>query len=186
MSVRLDSLVLYCKDLELHDSRPAAATKSQLFCIRRWFEVDQADVIQSKEILLSRMGAAIRAEDNAKAQIPLAAAECHRLSADLSMDGWPAELEAKGFSKAQPTLWHAEGLLNYLSPGAVEKLLKDLSMVHFPVPVETVMHGSLSTTCSAAPQSAFAEQNQQINSYSTRQGQQQCAKFNSVRQQRRP
>ncbi|KAK9805047.1 hypothetical protein WJX73_006965 [Symbiochloris irregularis] len=98
----------------------------------RCYEVDQSDVVRAKEILLGRMGAALQTEDNASAQFPLAAAECHRLSADLTLDGWPAALEAKGFQKSQPTLWHAEGLLNYLSAAAVEKLLRDLSQTSAP------------------------------------------------------
>lgn len=98
-------------------------------CAHRWFEVDQPDVVRAKKALLGKMGAAIEAADNAAARFPLTAASVHWLSADLQLAGWPQALAVSGLDATRPVLWHAEGLLNYLTPNAVQNLLAEASKV---------------------------------------------------------
>ena len=47
--------------------------------------------------------------------------------ANLEGGTWQQELEAHGFKPDIPTVWVAEGLLMYLTPEAVDKLLAGTS-----------------------------------------------------------
>lgn len=95
----------------------------------RWFEVDQKEVVVAKKVLLTEYHAALQARDKTSATFPLKAAEWSIVSADLQVSGWTTALIDQGFDPSQPCLWHAEGLLNYLTPDAVKTLLIEASQV---------------------------------------------------------
>ena len=63
------------------------------------------------------------------AKYPLKAASYITCSVDLENQNWADGLIAKGFDPEVPTCWLLEGLVMYLSPVAVEKLLKGMHAV---------------------------------------------------------
>lgn len=84
----------------------------------RWFEVDRPEIFDRKETVLAGMGAAPR---------------CARavVRADLEHD-WVAPLTEAGFDAGRPTLFVIEGLLVYLEPAAVEKLMGTVAELAAP------------------------------------------------------
>jgi methyltransferase (TIGR00027 family) len=81
----------------------------------RWFEVDRAEIFERKEPVLAGLGARAR---------------CRRATvvADLEHD-WVAPLTAAGFDPARPAVFVVEGLLVYLEPEAVERLMTAVARV---------------------------------------------------------
>ncbi len=63
------------------------------------------------------------------AKYPLKAASYITCSVDLENQNWVDGLIARGFDPEVPTCWILEGLVMYLSPVAVEKLLKGMHAV---------------------------------------------------------
>ena len=63
------------------------------------------------------------------ARHPLKAAAYISCSVDLENQNWADGLVARGFDPEVPTCWILEGLVMYLSPEAVEKLLKGMHAV---------------------------------------------------------
>jgi methyltransferase (TIGR00027 family) len=82
------------------------------------FELDQPDVLEFKQAVLSGRGARPRARRRA---VPV----------DLRGD-WPARLAEAGFDPAQPTAWLVEGLLIYLSSDQAARLLTDVGTLSAP------------------------------------------------------
>ncbi|KAK9826652.1 hypothetical protein WJX74_007947 [Apatococcus lobatus] len=114
-----------------------------------WFEVDMADVLLAKQKALSLLGAEISAPAGLDACGQLAPAHASALGqqfsryplrpdkwisfeANLEGDTWQKELKAHGFRPEIPTVWVAEGLLMYLTPEAVDKLLAGTSDLSCP------------------------------------------------------
>src|SRR4029450_11462013 len=83
-----------------------------------WFEVDRAEIFAHKGPILAKLGAR---------------ASCDRVTvvADLEHD-WVAPLAAAGFDAARPALFVVEGLLVYLEPAAVERLMQGVTGVASP------------------------------------------------------
>ncbi|HEX4354127.1 MAG TPA: SAM-dependent methyltransferase [Polyangiales bacterium] len=72
----------------------------------RLFEIDQPDVLASKERALAS-----------------AAVRCGRRSVAIDLgDDWPRALEAAAFDRSEPTTWLIGGLLQYLDAPAVAQL----------------------------------------------------------------
>lgn len=95
----------------------------------RWWEVDQPDVMAAKQAILRRAGASLSQADNAHASFQLRAASCSFTGADLVAPGWTQRLVSAGLDPGEPTLWHAEGLLNYLSAEGIQTMLQDAAQV---------------------------------------------------------
>jgi len=72
----------------------------------RWFELDAAEVLDYKDLVLAEQAAVAGCE-----RVPV---RC-----DLRAD-WPGALLAAGFEPGQPTVWVAEGVLAYLPQEQVE------------------------------------------------------------------
>ena len=79
----------------------------------RCFELDTADVLDHKDLVLTGQAAVAGCE-----RIPV---RC-----DLRTD-WPGALLAAGFESGLPTVWVAEGVLAYLPQEQVEGALADLA-----------------------------------------------------------
>lgn len=92
--------------------------------------MDQPDVVNVKKTLLGRMGAALENAENATARFPLKASQLHQVGANFEEMGWSHALIEMGLARGKSTLWHAEGLLNYLTANAVRSLLVQASKVH--------------------------------------------------------
>jgi len=74
----------------------------------RWFEVDLPEVFEKKEPALEALGA------------------CVRIIVPADLRGrWSESLLGAGFEVGRPTLWLAEGLLFYLQPPTVDRLLEE-------------------------------------------------------------
>jgi hypothetical protein len=84
----------------------------------RWFELDAAEVLDYKDLVLAEQAAVAGCE-----RIPV---RC-----DLRAD-WPGALLAAGFEPGQPTVWVAEGVLAYLPQEQVEGVLADLTTLSAP------------------------------------------------------
>ena len=89
------------------------------------YEVDCAPALEYKE----SKAAALKDAD----KYPEGPA-CTRLTvaADLADNEWPAQLEAAGFDKAQPSFFLTEGLLMYLPDGAPGRLFKNIAGLMSP------------------------------------------------------
>lgn len=85
--------------------------------------MDQADVIAAKRAALQELFAALTVEENKEAWFTLKAASLKLITADLTSPDWTAALLDQGFDPAQPTVWHAEGLLNYLTADQICSVL---------------------------------------------------------------
>ena len=84
----------------------------------RCFEVDTPDVLGPKDQVLA-----------AEHAVP----GCERLVVPCDLrDDWPAALRAAGLDPAQPTAWIAEGLLVYLAPADVDRLLDTITSLSAP------------------------------------------------------
>ncbi len=84
----------------------------------RLFELDQADVVDFKEQVLSSRAARPTCERRV-------------VRADLREE-WPAALVAAGFRANEPTAWLAEGLLMYLTEGERDRLLHGIGGLSAP------------------------------------------------------
>lgn len=84
----------------------------------RLFELDSADVLDSKAKVLAQQAAQPACD-----RVPV--------PCDLRED-WPGALVAAGFTPAQPTVWIAEGLLVYLDWEQVQGLIADLTELSAP------------------------------------------------------
>jgi len=84
----------------------------------RWFELDAAEVLDYKDLVLAEQAAVAGCE-----RVPV---RC-----DLRAD-WPGALLAAGFEPGQPTVWVAEGVLAYLPQEQVEGVLADLTTLSAP------------------------------------------------------
>ncbi len=84
----------------------------------RCFEVDTPDVLGPKDQVLA-----------AEHAVP----GCERFVVPCDLrDDWPAALRAAGLDPAQPTAWIAEGLLVYLAPADVDRLLATVTGLSAP------------------------------------------------------
>jgi methyltransferase (TIGR00027 family) len=77
------------------------------------YEIDQPEVIEFKTRALARIGAAPTAQRRI-------------VAIDLRRD-WAAALRASGFDPSQPTVWSAEGLVDYLPGDAQDRLLDEIT-----------------------------------------------------------
>lgn len=84
----------------------------------RLYELDQPDVLDFKETVISGQGARPRCQRRA---IPV----------DLRGD-WPARLAEAGFDPARPAAWLVEGLLIYLSADQAARLLTEVGTLSAP------------------------------------------------------
>lgn len=96
---------------------------------RRWYEIDQAEVLRVKQKALQANEAPMKFADNEGARIPVRASQVHQISADLAEAGWPNALQDAGLDGRQLVHWHAEGLLMYLAEQDVRNLLIEASRV---------------------------------------------------------
>jgi methyltransferase (TIGR00027 family) len=84
----------------------------------RFFELDSADVLDSKAKVLTGQAARARCE-----RVPVVC--------DLRED-WPGALLAAGFAPGRPAVWIAEGLLVYLTAAECDALLADVTGLSAP------------------------------------------------------
>jgi methyltransferase (TIGR00027 family) len=84
----------------------------------RCFELDTGDVLAAKQQVLAEQGA-------------VAGCERSVLPTDLGGD-WPPALRAAGLDPVRPAIWVAEGLLVYLSPDQVDRLLDEVTSLSAP------------------------------------------------------
>jgi methyltransferase (TIGR00027 family) len=82
------------------------------------YEIDHADLLETKDQILSEVGAR-----------PLV--ERKLVKADLRAQWWPS-LEVAGFSAQEPSLWVPEGLLFYLTDQDVRRLLTRIASLACP------------------------------------------------------
>jgi methyltransferase (TIGR00027 family) len=82
------------------------------------YEVDMPQVIDFKSTTLRNLGA-----------VPTA--QRHTVGVDLRSD-WPAALTTAGFDPSAPTVWSAEGLLNYLPAEAQDALFDGITSLSGP------------------------------------------------------
>lgn len=97
------------------DSRPWRLEWPEGF---RVFEIDQPDLLDFKDRVLSAEGTEPRCNRSA-------------VRADLR-DDWQSELLAAGFDPQAPTAWLLEGLLPYLPPEAEQQLLDNITRLSAP------------------------------------------------------
>jgi O-methyltransferase involved in polyketide biosynthesis len=121
-----------------------------------WFEVDNADVLETKRTILTEAGAEFGdvfgspmhrsssantlmadkigrlGHGSARTAIPLRAEMWEGVVADLSVPGWSGALANSGHRPSQPTIWVLEGLLMYLEPVAVNALFKEMASASAP------------------------------------------------------
>ena len=84
----------------------------------RCFELDTGDVLAAKQQVLTEQGAV---------------AGCGRIVVPTDLGGdWPPAVRAAGLDPAQPAIWVAEGLLVYLSPDQVDRLLDEVTSLSAP------------------------------------------------------
>ena len=84
----------------------------------RCFELDTGDVLAAKQQVLTEQGAM---------------AGCERIVVPTDLGGdWPPALRAAGLDPVWPAIWVAEGLLVYLSPGQVDRLLDEVTSLSGP------------------------------------------------------
>lgn len=84
----------------------------------RLYELDQPDVLDFKEAVISGRGARPR---------------CQRRTIPVDLRGdWPARLIEAGFDPALPTAWLVEGLLIYLSADQAAALLTEVGALSAP------------------------------------------------------
>lgn len=78
------------------------------------FEIDTPDIIHYKNDILAKKGMEPRCKR-------------HTIATDLSHSSWAHELaKHEGFDKSLPSIWILEGLIYYLSPDAVDKLMSHI------------------------------------------------------------
>jgi methyltransferase (TIGR00027 family) len=83
-----------------------------------WYELDRPELLALKDQVLTGVGATPR---------------CARwpVGVDLTTE-WAGPLTAAGFDSTQPAVWLVEGLLFYLEPAAVHKLLDEITELSAP------------------------------------------------------
>jgi methyltransferase (TIGR00027 family) len=82
------------------------------------YELDRPEVLASKDAILQGMGAVARCTR-------------HRLDVDLTRP-WTQALAAAGFDRHTPSVWLAEGLLQYLDDAAVRHVLSQATQLAAP------------------------------------------------------
>ena len=82
------------------------------------YELDRPQVLASKDAILQGMGAVARCTR-------------HRLDVDLARP-WAQALAAAGFDRHTPSVWLAEGLLQYLDDAAVGHVLSQATQLAAP------------------------------------------------------
>lgn len=83
-----------------------------------WYELDRPDLLRLKDQILEQAAAVARCER-------------HPIGVDLA-DEWADPLTAAGFDSDKPTLWLIEGLVFYLEPATVHRLLDDVTRLAAP------------------------------------------------------
>jgi methyltransferase (TIGR00027 family) len=85
------------------------------------WELDRPALLELKAALLADAGA------------PAATCTRRTLGVDLATDSWPAQLRAAGFRATEPSVWLAEGVLEYFNGlAAVERLLRCMAELAAP------------------------------------------------------
>lgn len=82
------------------------------------YELDRPDVLARKDAILESMGAVARCTR-------------HRLDVDLAQP-WAQALAAAGFDRHTPSIWLAEGLLQYLDDAAARHVLSQATQLAAP------------------------------------------------------
>ena len=90
----------------------------------------------------------MRAASYADTKYPLKAASYISCSVDLENQQWVDGLIAEGFDPEIPTCWILEGLVMYLSPAAVSKLLTGMHAASAVGSRALIMGGPMSACCS--------------------------------------
>ncbi|MGC7102733.1 SAM-dependent methyltransferase [Amycolatopsis lurida] len=83
-----------------------------------WYELDRPDLLMLKDQILTEAGAIARCVR-------------HPIGVDLA-DDWAGPLTAAGFDPTRPALWLVEGLIFYLDPATVHRLLDDITRLTSP------------------------------------------------------
>jgi methyltransferase (TIGR00027 family) len=95
------------------------------------FEVDLPSVLGFKEKVLDELGARPR---------------CRRIAIAVDLrEALPAGLISAGFDPAKPAVWLPEGVLIYLSPDEVRRLLADVATVSAVGSQLAIEHGTMAT-----------------------------------------
>jgi methyltransferase (TIGR00027 family) len=83
-----------------------------------WYELDRPDLLALKDQRLTEAGAAPR---------------CARYPVGVDLAGdWISPLTAAGFNPARPAVWLVEGLIFYLDPPTVHRLLDQITKLSAP------------------------------------------------------
>lgn len=115
----------------------------------QWYEVDRADVLAAKDVLLTTAGAEFEASTpigrvesvntmlehkigridhhTVAVQYPLRTYSRTTVAADLGDASWIKSLLNAGFDPSKPTVWIAEGLLMYLDADRVPLFLEEVA-----------------------------------------------------------
>jgi methyltransferase (TIGR00027 family) len=83
-----------------------------------WYELDRPGLLTLKDQVLTEAGAAARCAR-------------HPVGVDLA-DEWAGPLTAAGFDPTRPAVWLVEGLIFYLEPATVHRLLDDITRLAAP------------------------------------------------------
>jgi methyltransferase (TIGR00027 family) len=83
-----------------------------------WYELDRPDLLALKDRVLTEAGATPRCAR-------------HPVGVDLTAE-WAGPLTAAGFDPTRPAVWLAEGLIFYLDPDAVHRLLDEITRLSAP------------------------------------------------------
>lgn len=99
-----------------------------------WFEIDQSEVVAEKKRALVLASAEVPGSNtSALAQFALRCSSWCSLAIDVTdTESMVEELCSNGLDVSQPCVWVLEGLLMYLEPSHVEKLLTTLATVSAP------------------------------------------------------
>ncbi|GMH33704.1 hypothetical protein BSKO_01538 [Bryopsis sp. KO-2023] len=92
-----------------------------------WFEVDRSEVVTEKQTLLLKAKAAIGSQDRQEPRFPLKVKKWVAVSSDIETLSFLHKLERRGLVVTEPVLWVMEGLLVYLEPEFVPRLLRVLN-----------------------------------------------------------
>jgi len=95
----------------------------------RWFEVDLKEVILEKQRLLHSAKASTSIEKNEGSRYPLQCLSIAMVPANVRRPNWIKQVKAAGLKGSVPTVWVMEGLLVYIEPHHVERILEQLSDV---------------------------------------------------------
>ncbi|GMH39408.1 hypothetical protein BSKO_07306 [Bryopsis sp. KO-2023] len=92
-----------------------------------WFEVDRSEMIMEKQNLLLKAKAAIGPEDRHEARFLLKVEKWIPVSSDIETLSFLHKLERRGLLTTEAVLWVLEGLIVYLEPHFVPRLLRTLN-----------------------------------------------------------